>query len=192
MIDFKPCDNIEKYFSLRRPEQCPVGTAWLVEKVRAINPKVYVEIGCAHLDTFGIYESLLPETGIAVGVDLREYAPWDSYKTFSGCRHHLFSGGSANYSVVSNVRKALSGKQVDFLFIDGDHDIEPVNDDWNLYSPMVRQGGLVAVHDVDLSAYYSGHQKGHGGAWLYHKLKGLGFRVELVPESKIGTAVVYV
>ena len=36
----------------------------------------------------------------------------------------------------------------DFLFIDGDHTYEGVKTDFEMYSPLVRQGGLVALHDI--------------------------------------------
>jgi predicted O-methyltransferase YrrM len=34
------------------------------------------------------------------------------------------------------------------LFIDGDHSYEGVRRDWELYSPLVRPGGLIALHDI--------------------------------------------
>ena len=36
----------------------------------------------------------------------------------------------------------------DFAFIDGDHTYDGVRQDWLLYSPMVRPGGVVAFHDT--------------------------------------------
>jgi len=37
---------------------------------------------------------------------------------------------------------------IDFLFIDGDHSYEGVKKDWEMYSPLVREGGIVLFHDV--------------------------------------------
>lgn len=37
---------------------------------------------------------------------------------------------------------------MDFLFIDGDHAYEGVKADFEMYSPLVRKGGLVALHDI--------------------------------------------
>jgi predicted O-methyltransferase YrrM len=36
----------------------------------------------------------------------------------------------------------------DFLFIDGDHRLETVTRDHDLYAPLVKPGGLVAFHDI--------------------------------------------
>ncbi|MEN9799571.1 MAG: hypothetical protein RL653_3268 [Pseudomonadota bacterium] len=42
---------------------------------------------------------------------------------------------------------ARTGRQVDLVFIDGDHSWEGVSGDWNAWSPLVRVGGHVALHD---------------------------------------------
>jgi len=46
------------------------------------------------------------------------------------------------------VRRALGGRPLDFLFIDGDHTYGGVRQDFETYGPMVRPGGLVAFHDI--------------------------------------------
>lgn len=40
------------------------------------------------------------------------------------------------------------GKQIDFLFIDGDHSYEGVKRDWDLYSPLLAPHALIAFHDT--------------------------------------------
>jgi predicted O-methyltransferase YrrM len=45
-------------------------------------------------------------------------------------------------------RALLGGKPLDFLFIDGDHRYEGAKADFELYSPLVRPGGLIAFHDI--------------------------------------------
>ena len=43
----------------------------------------------------------------------------------------------------------MAGAEVlDFLFIDGDHSFEGVSKDHQLYSPLVRPGGVIAFHDI--------------------------------------------
>jgi predicted O-methyltransferase YrrM len=39
------------------------------------------------------------------------------------------------------------GHEIDFLFIDADHSYERASRDWLLWSPHVRPGGHVALHD---------------------------------------------
>jgi predicted O-methyltransferase YrrM len=44
--------------------------------------------------------------------------------------------------------KKVSDRKYDLLFIDGDHSFEGVKKDFEMYSPLVRKGGLVAFHDI--------------------------------------------
>ena len=37
---------------------------------------------------------------------------------------------------------------IDFLFIDGDHSYEGVKKDFEMYSPLVGSGGIIALHDI--------------------------------------------
>ena len=47
-----------------------------------------------------------------------------------------------------NQIRALADTHIDFLFIDGDHTYEGVKSDFEMYSPLVRSGGLIALHDI--------------------------------------------
>ena len=42
----------------------------------------------------------------------------------------------------------LNGRKIDFLFIDGDHRFSGVKKDWRLYSPLVKNNGLIVFHDI--------------------------------------------
>lgn len=55
---------------------------------------------------------------------------------------------SHDNSTLEHLKSLLGGGSIDFLFIDGDHTYEGVKRDWEMYSPLVRPGGLVAFHDV--------------------------------------------
>jgi predicted O-methyltransferase YrrM len=46
------------------------------------------------------------------------------------------------------VAAKLGGQSVDFLFIDGDHSYNGVKADFDLYAPLVRRGGMIALHDI--------------------------------------------
>ncbi len=43
--------------------------------------------------------------------------------------------------------------QVDFIFIDGDHSIEGIKKDWELYAPKVQPGGYMLLHDTRVPAH---------------------------------------
>lgn len=42
----------------------------------------------------------------------------------------------------------LKGRSIDFLLIDGDHTYDGVRKDFELYSPLVKNRGLIAFHDI--------------------------------------------
>ena len=44
--------------------------------------------------------------------------------------------------------KILNGESLDYLFLDGDHSYEGVRRDFEMYAPLVRSGGLIALHDI--------------------------------------------
>jgi hypothetical protein len=182
--------DLEEYFRRTEPVQDLVGTRWLMGRVASINPKTYVEIGCGHLATFGLYESLLPPApeGLAIGLDNNGHY-WEGYKTISGCSHALIDGDSASDFVISEVARILGDRKIDFLFIDGDHDIAPVAADWKNYSPLVRSGGFVAFHDIDFDAFRRGETRGQGPAASVSELMSRGYAVEMSPGS-IGIALV--
>jgi predicted O-methyltransferase YrrM len=50
--------------------------------------------------------------------------------------------------VFRSLVSVLSGRAIDFLFIDADHTYEGVRRDFQLYSPLVAKGGLIALHDI--------------------------------------------
>jgi predicted O-methyltransferase YrrM len=55
---------------------------------------------------------------------------------------------SQSQATVERVRRLTAGRPVDFLFIDADHSYDSVKRDFELWSPLVRSGGIVAFHDV--------------------------------------------
>src|SRR5439155_15474564 len=63
-------------------------------------------------------------------------------------RLHLLRDDSHKIETQTRIRQALQGVPLDLLFIDGDHTYEGVKRDFEMYSPMVRPGGIVAFHDI--------------------------------------------
>jgi predicted O-methyltransferase YrrM len=61
---------------------------------------------------------------------------------------HFLRCDSHDLSTRDAVVKVLGGQPVDFLMIDGDHRYEGVRRDFELYAPLVGNGGLIAFHDI--------------------------------------------
>ena len=123
----------------------------LAEAVKAIKPKTIVEIGTCNGGTFFIWANLASELAITCDLNISKIRD-ELYSAFpppdSKCNVISLAGDSHKQEFLETVKKALDGKQVDFLFIDGDHTEEGVRSDYNMYSPLVRSGGIIAFHDI--------------------------------------------
>jgi predicted O-methyltransferase YrrM len=61
---------------------------------------------------------------------------------------HLLQLDSHRKSTLARLAEILRSRPVDLLMIDGDHSYEGVKTDFELYSPLVADGGLVVLHDI--------------------------------------------
>jgi predicted O-methyltransferase YrrM len=61
---------------------------------------------------------------------------------------HLVRKDSHSKEALKDIVDLLKGEPLDFLFIDGDHTYEGVKRDFEMYSPLVRPNGLIALHDI--------------------------------------------
>jgi len=132
--------------------------AALFKVVEQIRPRTVIEIGTGWGGTLFLFATVASPDAILVSIDLpsnlfgRGYPNWkDSlYKSFARDRQkiELVRGNSQQASSVEAVERVLRNRQVDVLFIDGDHTYEGVKKDFELYSPMMRKGGLIAFHDI--------------------------------------------
>ena len=66
------------------------------------------------------------------------------------------------------IEEALDGRRLDFLFIDADHSYEGVKQDFEMYSPFVAPGGMVAFEDIVENSRYPKY----GAARFWQELRG--------------------
>jgi predicted O-methyltransferase YrrM len=50
----------------------------------------------------------------------------------------------------ADVARSWGGGEVDLVFVDGDHSEDGARTDWELWSPLVAQGGVMLFHDARL------------------------------------------
>ncbi len=68
----------------------------------------------------------------------------------------------------------------DFLFIDTDHAYENVKDEYIRYSPLVREGGIIAFHDT---AFHPEYGPGFTVWQFMDELKGHGVKLESIGDE---------
>ncbi|MGO9831532.1 MAG: class I SAM-dependent methyltransferase [Myxococcaceae bacterium] len=128
--------------------------AWVHQR----KPQTVVEIGTANGGTLFIWCALADPRAVIVSIDLPGgihgggYPRWKSlvYRRFAqpGQSLRLLRVDSHLPATRDQLKTLLPPEGIDFLFIDGDHTYAGVKRDFEMYSPLVRRGGLVAFHDI--------------------------------------------
>jgi len=62
-------------------------------------------------------------------------------------QHYIDAGKLVWLPMRSSLAIELVPKEVDFVWIDGDHSAEGITTDLNLYEPLVKVGGILGGHD---------------------------------------------
>ena len=145
---FKTMECMQNYEEIER----------LFLKVCEIQPRKILEIGTAKGGALYLWLQAAQEDATIVSVDLPfgefggGYLPCriPFYQAFTKPTQtlHLVRENSHSLSTLETTQRLFEGEKIDFLFIDGDHTYEGVKQDFEFYSPMVKEGGLIAFHDV--------------------------------------------
>ena len=118
----------------------------LCERVKALDPRVILEIGVDRGGSMNMWLAVSKPGAHYVGVDQTPELVMN--REHRGMKKTLIKGDSRDGDTLASVRKILDGRPVDFLFIDGGHEEATVRTDLELYGPLVRKGGIVAMHDI--------------------------------------------
>jgi predicted O-methyltransferase YrrM len=144
-----------------RPMQVPSELRSLLELVAAESPRAVLEIGTGRGGTLFLFAAVAQPGAVLVSVDAASaegiFGGRRAYRRRarlyralgrSGQRVVFIAADSHREETRRKVEEALGGRPVDVLFIDGDHTREGVEADFRMYSPLVREGGIVAFHDI--------------------------------------------
>lgn len=146
------------YSGLICPAQIKEEFLELLKIFEELNPKYIMEIGTANGGTLFSFCKLAKDDATIISVDLPEgpfgggYPEWKIpiYQAFAkeNQKLYLLRKDSHQQETLEEVKKILNGNKLDFLFIDGDHTYKGVKKDFEMYSPLVRKGGIIAFHDI--------------------------------------------
>jgi predicted O-methyltransferase YrrM len=142
----------------RQAMQKPTELSRLLALVADLEPRRVIEIGTYRGGTLWCFAQLATSDAVLVSVDVPGgdygggYGETEARRFRNFCRHEqrivTVTLDSHDPATVQQVRAELGGEPADLLFIDGDHSYDGVKVDFELYSPLVRRGGLVAFHDI--------------------------------------------
>ena len=130
----------------------------LAEIVKDLHPRVIVEIGTRKGGTLFMWSRIsrahkiisidLPMGSFGEGYPIQKQKLYKYFTLDKSTEMHLIQYDSHSEITINKVKKILQSKKIDFLFIDGDHSYEGVKIDFELYSPFVKTGGIIAFHDI--------------------------------------------
>jgi len=162
-IRFKNSEDLlnfsyNRLLGLVTPAQVRDEISELMQILIEAKPKYMLEIGTANGGTLFLFSRVIAEDAKIISVDLPGgkfgggYSKWKIpfYKSFALPTQdmHLLRMDSHDPTTLEQVKELLNGKKLDFLFIDGDHTYEGVKNDFEMYSQLVRHGGVIAFHDI--------------------------------------------
>lgn len=153
--EFNACRTVEECIDFTRRHMqagsCQIASeiAGAIDFINEARPSVMCEIGTFDGGTSLLFTRFVKTVDLMICIDLyvknktmlRLLAP-------PGRTQLFFDAPSYAPATVQRVSRALTGRKLDVLFIDGDHRYEGVMKDFELYSPLVRDGGLVLLHDI--------------------------------------------
>ncbi len=130
--------------AIQKPEELAEFLNLLVDD----DPQVIVEIGVDAGGTLYAWKRIAP---FVIGIDNLPGGPEPIYHNGKPRNEHgaaVIIGNSHETETFAALEQQLDGKPIDCLFIDGDHTYDGVRQDYEMYRPLVRPGGLIAFHDI--------------------------------------------
>ena len=128
----------------------------LINIYTALKPLRVLEIGSWHGGTLYHWLKNVQPGGVVVNIDNLSGLPldvwyatvqrWKSWKP-DGVEFYSIIGDSDDKESYRLTHEYLKDG-IDFIFIDGDHSYEMAKSDFDMYGPLVRKGGIIALHDI--------------------------------------------
>lgn len=115
----------------------------------------YVEIGCYAGGSASLVTNRKNTNiySIDLGNPILPEIPIKNFNNFNihNNKYEYIQGNSQSHETITELKKFID--QIDVLFIDGDHTSNGVLTDFNMYSPMVKNGGFIIFDDYNDHEY---------------------------------------
>lgn len=139
-----------------QPDQFADEFTELLNTYRALAPMTVLEIGSREGGTLYQWIANAPEGAHVISLDWPgkrwgttagvDHDDWHQWAEAHGVRLTIILGDSHEPETLERVKAAADG--IEFLFIDGDHTEQGVLRDLMDYTPLVADGGAIALHDI--------------------------------------------
>jgi len=152
MLDFNnDADTISYFIKDCSVEVSDLNLLLMDNLSKKYNTHGIVEIGVSRNGPRSFTNTILknkPDDTIYLGIDIND----KSYLNDSNKNIYTIQTNSSNQSVVREYMNKINLKKISLLFIDGDHSVNAVINDWK-YSDLLSDNGIVIFHD---SNYHPG------------------------------------
>jgi predicted O-methyltransferase YrrM len=167
---------------------------WLLGLYQALKPKSVVEIGSHYGGTLYFWIREAAPGALVVSIDTGTWNPqgrfdkWFEWTRNSGVVLLPLLGDSKDSIIIRQVKKVAT--PIDFLFIDGSHTEADCQADFDNYWPLIRKGGICAMHDI---APEHANQEAYGVHRVWERIKASGIRTEemIMQRANCGTGVAF-
>ncbi|MBL7156899.1 MAG: class I SAM-dependent methyltransferase [Candidatus Omnitrophica bacterium] len=144
---FQECEDI------LCPLQIRSEISQLLEILKNLKPKTILEVGRSRGGTLFMFSRIARDDAVIISIDLNRNEGKRRpalYKSFALLEQklHTLTMDSHKLESKKHLENILKDLKLDFLFIDGDHEYNGVKRDFELYSVLVRKGGIIAFHDI--------------------------------------------
>ena len=141
--------------------QDPSELSDLLHMFRKLKPERVLEVGSLYGGTLWCWINNMATGGLVVSVDMiannkihKQGDILDDRKLWAGwaetAKVELITliGNSGKTTIIQSVEEY---SPFDFIFIDGGHEYKTANNNYEIYWPMLRKGGIMAFHDIGSS-----------------------------------------
>ncbi len=147
---------------------------FIIHMASILRPACYVELGLYQCELFN---RMIPYCGRLYGVDIVESVSSYMKKSSKTNFHCNSTEEFAKYAQSNNL-------QIDILFIDADHSYESVKNDFEKFFPLVKDNGIILLHDSypKDAAHTDGGYCGDGYKAIVELTKSqIGFEMVTIP-----------
>lgn len=131
----------------------------LLEILQANNPKNILEIGTANGGTLFLLCKIAAPNAKIISIDLPDgafggelYPHWKKklYESFAkkSQKIYLLRADSHDIKTFEKTKELIGNDKFDFILIDGDHTLNGIEKDFEMYSKLIKAGGIIAFHDI--------------------------------------------
>jgi predicted O-methyltransferase YrrM len=121
----------------------------LVEYIRIKTIKTVIELGVYKGGTLSIWAMISANDAHIIGIDNNlEALNHPGIARGQQVIHYIY-GDTLAMHTLKELKDILGETRADFLFIDGCHMYGGVKNDYEVYSPLVANDGIIAFHDIN-------------------------------------------